>query len=267
MRPFLFVAIICLMYKANFAQSTTTLAYDASGNRISKKMQGSSPQPSVVASPQAVNPGQPVALAASGCTGAVFWSTGQQGANVTVTPTVTTQYSASCVVAGCAPGGSNVTVDVIQCLVEEITVSASATIVRYGQPVTLMAFGCSGTVEWSTGQQGNSAIIDVYGPVTQFTATCTKPYCASAGSAFTYVGGTTGCGTGDVLVTLKSGNWNDPTVWSCGRIPTLSDEVYLNDGHAINVNVVGYAKLLIQGGGWLVYPSADPVYTIVFPAN
>ncbi|QHV95640.1 hypothetical protein [Spirosoma endbachense] len=265
MKTFLFISLWLACYPT-FAQSTTTLAYDVSGNRISKKMQGSGPQPSVVASPQAVNPGQQVALSASGCPGTVKWSTGQQGANVTVTPTVTTQYSASCVIAGCVPGVSNVTVDIIQCVLDEVTVATSATIVRYGQPVTLIAYGCTGKVEWSTGQTGNSAIIDVYGPVTQFTATCTKPYCASAGSAFTYVAGTSGCGTGDVLTTLKSGNWNDPSVWSCGRIPTLTDAVYLADGHLINVNVTGYAKLLIQGGGQLLYPSTEPYYTIVFPS-
>ena len=248
------------------AQSTTTLTYDVKGNRISKNTQGSSRQPEVTADPLAVVLGQPATLSANGCPGTVKWSSGKQGANIQVVPTITTTYSASCIVASCASNGiGKVTVDVINCISDEVTVAASATFVRYGQPITLMAYGCSGTIEWSSGQAGNSLIINAYGPVSQFTATCTKPYCPNAGAASAYVGGTTGCATGDVLTTVKSGNWNDPTVWSCGRVPTLNDEVYLGNGHIVSVNVTGYAKMLIQGGGQLAYLPSNPEYMIIFP--
>ncbi|GAB3713717.1 hypothetical protein GCM10027592_53160 [Spirosoma flavus] len=36
-----------------------------------------------------------------------------------------------------------------------------------------------------------------------------------------------GCGS---MFTLKAGDWNDPAVWSCGRIPVLTDVVTLNHG-------------------------------------
>lgn len=254
-----------------FAQTTTTLAYDENGNRISKKMQGSSRHPEVTANPQVVTPpSQPATLEAIGCpaNGIVRWSTNQTGPTIQVIPQATSTYSATCVVAGCASNGvGKVTVGVTQCQSDEITVVSNATFVRYGQAVSLSAFGCTGMVEWSTGQIGNSVIVNVYGPVTQFTATCTKPYCPNAGSASAYVSGTTGCATGDVLITLKSGNWNDPSVWTCNRVPTLNDEVYLAEGHIINVNVTGYAKLIIGGGGRLDYPATDSDNKIVFPSN
>lgn len=261
MRLYIFIIGLIIIFWSSttecYAQSTTTLTYDASGNRISKKMQGSGPQPSVVASPQAVNPGQQVALSASGCPGTVQWSTGQQGANVTVTPTVTTQYSASCIVAGCTPGVGKITVEVIQCVLDEITVSASSTIVRYGQSITLIAYGCSGTVEWSTGQSGNAIITNVYGSATQFTATCKRFYCSNAGSASLWIGGISGCSTGDVIISKQVGDWNNPATWICGKVPTENDEVYIN--HQVSVTTICYAKQIIKGDGYLVYDTNGKV--------
>ncbi|WP_428657533.1 hypothetical protein [Runella sp.] len=35
------------------------------------------------------------------------------------------------------------------------------------------------------------------------------------------------------MYTLKEGNWNDPSVWSCGRLPTQNDKVEIN--HTVTV--------------------------------
>jgi hypothetical protein len=37
------------------------------------------------------------------------------------------------------------------------------------------------------------------------------------------------------METTKSGNWNDPSVWSCNRIPEISDNIYINFSHIIQV--------------------------------
>jgi Carbohydrate esterase, sialic acid-specific acetylesterase len=47
---------------------------------------------------------------------------------------------------------------------------------------------------------------------------------------------------------LKSGDWNDVTVWSGGRVPNLNDDVILNAGHVVALNNVGHAKNLILKG-------------------
>jgi hypothetical protein len=324
----LVLSIICILVfmVSTFAQSTTTLTYDASGNRISKKMQGSSSHPKVTASPQAVNPGQSVSLVASGCNGTVRWSTGQQGISITANPTVTTQYSASCVVPGCTDGVGKVTVDVIQCVVNEITLSASVTQVQpsqpvllsafgcaggtvvwstgqigtqitvsptattnyvatctkpncpnsgtalitvvancvadnittvasspsvpYGQPCILNAYGCTGTVQWSTGQVGNSISVKVYEPATNFVAYCIKPYCSNTGYSVVSVGGVHNCNFGTALITAQAGPWNVASTWVCRRIPTLSDEVYIR--HVVTVDgIIGNAKSVTLGGGYI----------------
>ncbi|WP_019990590.1 hypothetical protein [Rudanella lutea] len=38
-----------------------------------------------------------------------------------------------------------------------------------------------------------------------------------------------------VQQTLRSGNWNDPTIWSCGSVPTGTQDVLIKTGHTITV--------------------------------
>ncbi len=57
------------------------------------------------------------------------------------------------------------------------------------------------------------------------------------------------------MYTLKSGNWNDISVWSCGRLPTASDIVTIKPGHAILLNVNGTAKGVVYDGGKLTLQS------------
>ncbi len=51
--------------------------------------------------------GQSAQLTATGCTGTLTWSTGQMGSNITVTPSGTTSYTATCTVNGCVSSPSN----------------------------------------------------------------------------------------------------------------------------------------------------------------
>lgn len=54
------------------------------------------------------------------------------------------------------------------------------------------------------------------------------------------------------LETLKSGSWTDPTTWSCNRVPTSTDDIFINTGHTItdNGNTI-HAKTLNYRGGIL----------------
>jgi hypothetical protein len=258
---FLIIGVIsCLELNA---QTTTLLAYDANGNRVRKQLVGSSPHPTVTASPEAVNPNQPSTLVASGCPGTVQWQpVNQTGGQIIVNPAATTQYTAQCVVNGCANNGFvKTTVSLIQCNTATITATPSVGAVKYGQPVSLYAFGCTGgTINWSSGQVGTPVSINIYGSSAVFTAICSQGYCPNLGSASIIVGGISGCLTGDVIISKQIGNWNDPNTWICGRVPTINDEVYIN--HQVSVSSFGYAKSLIKGGGFLVY---DNNGTIILP--
>jgi photosystem II stability/assembly factor-like uncharacterized protein len=52
--------------------------------------------------------------------------------------------------------------------------------------------------------------------------------------------------------TIKSGSWTDPTTWTCNRIPTSTDDIFINTGHTItdNGNII-HAKTLNYRGGIL----------------
>jgi hypothetical protein len=153
-------------------------------------------------------------LAASGCTGgSIQWQpVNQTGSQIVVNPTATTQYTAQCVVAGCANNGfARTTVSIIQCETIPITAIPSVNAVKYGQPVTLFAFGCvNGTVKWSSGQVGSPINVNMYGSSAVFTATCSRDYCPNLGSATIIVGGISGCLTGDVIISKQIGSWHDP---------------------------------------------------------
>jgi Bacterial Ig domain len=46
-----------------------------------------------------------------------------------------------------------------------------------------------------------------------------------------------------VLRSIKSGHWNDPSVWSCGRIPLPDDTVLVSSGHVVTLPTGFYARV------------------------
>lgn len=268
--------ILIFLGFTTYAQTNTTLTYDANGNRIGKKIDGTSPHPTVVANPSAVNPSQPSVLTASGCTGGAVWwlHNGQTSNSLTVYPSVTTTYEARCIVSGCTnPGIAKITVNVIQCPAVTLnTRSYPENLVRFGQPMTIFADGCNGAgryVSWSSGNVGTPIGITMFGSSQVYTATCRTQFCPNLGTATIVVGGQTGCLSGDVLITIKDGSWNEPATWACNRLPTSNDIVYVN--HQVTLygtatgGAVGYAKSIIRGNnGTLTFDNRS---TIFVPQN
>ncbi|MES2516517.1 MAG: YCF48-related protein [Bacteroidota bacterium] len=52
------------------------------------------------------------------------------------------------------------------------------------------------------------------------------------------------------LETIKSGSWTDPTTWSCNRVPTSTDDVFINADHTITDtgNILRAKSLNYRGG-------------------
>ncbi|MCF8362845.1 MAG: hypothetical protein K9G70_09515 [Prolixibacteraceae bacterium] len=51
--------------------------------------------------------------------------------------------------------------------------------------------------------------------------------------------------------TTKTGDWNDPSVWTCGVVPSGGDGVLINDGHTVTLNSdfnISLTNLQIDGG-------------------
>ncbi len=72
----------------------------------------------------------------------------------------------------------------------------------------------------------------------QVRAICVPGYATPFTNLATFTTTGTACTT---MQTIKSGNWNDPTVWSCGRLPTMADAVLLKHLISLPANVMADA--------------------------
>ncbi|MDZ7936198.1 MAG: hypothetical protein U5M51_14775 [Emticicia sp.] len=105
--------------------------------------------PTLSASPATIINGNSTTLSASACAGTVTWNTtpAQTGTSITVSPQITTIYTANCTSAkGCVSPIASITATVKSPIP---TVTASAPEVCQGVQVILTASGCSGTYEWN----------------------------------------------------------------------------------------------------------------------
>ncbi len=145
--------------------------------------------PTVSAAPSTICAGQTATLTATGCAGTVTWSNGATGASISVSPTTTTSYTATCGSAACLSPASSATVVTVNAAGTAPTLTASKASICTSESVTLTATGCAGTVTWSTGATGNSISVTP-SITTTYTATCaTGSTCISpAGSVSVTVG-------------------------------------------------------------------------------
>ena len=138
--------------------------------------------PQIKASAATICGGAAVVLSATGCDGTVTWSNSRVGAEITVSPTSTTRYTAICRVAsGC-----------ISCFADEITVkvneipviTASQTMVCPGETTTLNVGNCAGTVKWSSGEIGKFINVKPLSS-TIYTAQCEIENCQTLSAPVT----------------------------------------------------------------------------------
>ena len=92
--------------------------------------------------------GESVALKAYECNGEVQWSNGMVGQTITVTPTATSKYTATCAIGTCKSEASDtLCINVGQPLKPFITCRANT--ICLGDAATLTAQGCTGIIVWS----------------------------------------------------------------------------------------------------------------------
>ncbi len=58
--------------------------------------------------------------------------------------------------------------------------------------------------------------------------------------------------TNCIPFTVKSGNWNDPTVWLCGQVPGSTDQVVIRHAVTLPGSFTAHAKqVAYEAGGSL----------------
>jgi hypothetical protein len=135
------------------------------------------------------------------------WSTGQTGANIVVSPSVTTTYTVTgSLISGCSATAS---VTVVVKAKPIVSLNASSTTVCSGTSSTLTANGAS-TYVWSTGQTGASILVN-----------------PTATTVYSVTGTTNGCSTTASITIFVNGSINvsaaaSPSVICAGGLSTLA---------------------------------------------
>ncbi|CAH0996164.1 hypothetical protein EMA8858_02294 [Emticicia aquatica] len=172
--------------------------------------------------------GESVSVEAIGCNGTIVWSDGQTGNSITVTPTVTTSYTAQCKVNdNCiSPKSNSVQVVVNVIAAPLVTSSSSSNVICNGGSITLTANNCTGNVTWSTGATTASITVSPTA-LTSYSASCKKGNCQSGKSnVITITVGTPSNPPSIAVnkssicvgqsVTLTASNCSGTVVWSNG---------------------------------------------------
>ncbi|MEI6507690.1 MAG: T9SS type A sorting domain-containing protein [Bacteroidota bacterium] len=59
------------------------------------------------------------------------------------------------------------------------------------------------------------------------------------------------------ITSISSGNWNDPTIWTGGLVPTSSDSVLISTGNTVQINVTSAVCGTLEVVGTLAYSSVS----------
>ncbi|MGV3559057.1 Ig-like domain-containing protein [Larkinella arboricola] len=194
--------------------------------------------------------GDNVTLTAEGCAGGqVIWSTGATGNAITVMPGATTTYTAQCREFNCTSVASNaIAVNVTNSSAPTPTLTASATAICAGEPVTLTASGCgTGMVVWSTGATGNSLVVNP-GQTTEYYAACKM---------------SAECNSAPAKVTVRVNTPPTPTIRVC-----KCTDGHICPGDEIQLTVTGCSGVPLWSNGAtstsiLVSPAQTTAYTVV----
>ena len=232
------------------------------------------PTPVVTCSTSEICPGESVVLTVSNCQGIPYWSsTDSHATSITVTPSVTTDYSVYCQDGTCKSNTSiNYTIKVTPVAVP--TVTASATTVTAGGSVTLTASGCNGEVIWSANDingnnKGASIVVMPVGTQTYY-AQCKFRECLSDPSV------TITINPGDCIAKAGSLVAQNPTV--CGGSSTTvlvsatpNGGLVVPDGYKVQYLLTKGGVILDNMSIALFTVSSDPaaytIHTLVYNDN
>ena len=198
------------------------------------------PSVSIAAAPSlTICPGSTATLSASGAN-TYTWSTGSNGAQLVVNPTVNTVYTATGSTNGCEntasvninTGGASIS----------LTVNASATSICAGSQATLYANGAS-SYTWNTGVTGNSIVVT-----------------PSATSVYSVIGSNGGC-TGSATKTINVTGGTTITVNASPSFTVcLGQSVMLSASGSFST--YNWSNSTATGSSIIIYPTVSTSYTV-----
>lgn len=137
--------------------------------------------PTITANKNAICNGETVVLTASACNGNMTWSNGMSGTSISIMPTTTGTYSATCTVTGCGSQTSTPLTITVSPAAETPGISADKEVVCSGGNVNLSASGCGGILVWSNGVTSSSIAVSPAN-TTIYEVTCISGGCSAKAS-------------------------------------------------------------------------------------
>ena len=182
-------------------------------------------------------------------TGTISWSNGMVGDSLRLMPNYpgSQEYTATNTISGCTSTTSPPITITIKAIPPQPVISKSTdNTICPGQSVLLTVNNCVGSVSWLPSGNGNRLVVSPNTTKT-YTAVCTATNsCVNSNTSTVSV-------DPNQMYSIKSGNWNDSTVWSCGRIPTLLDSIKISFGHTISINTLNNQAKQVNIEGILNY--------------
>ena len=151
------------------------------GSAITLTVVPGTSSPAISAANNTICEGTATTLTATNCAGTVRWNTGQTGITLTVSPVVSTTYSAVCQVGNCPSLPGNVlTLTVTPTTANRLVINSPNQAICPGfGGVSLPSSGCNGSVLWSNGNNGASIFVTPT-VTTVYSATCTDNGCSGS---------------------------------------------------------------------------------------
>ncbi len=129
--------------------------------------------------------GASTTLTATGCNGIVNWIDNQTGTTVSVKPSATTTYTATCTVNGVKSANSNAVTVTVNPVPTAPTLTASLSTISAGKSTILTASNCNGIVTWDSPLGTGSSKTVTPNVTTTYKATCSTNNCMSIASTIT----------------------------------------------------------------------------------
>lgn len=91
----------------------------------------------------------------------------------------------------------------------------------------------------------NATVTGLYSGTTYYW----RVYAVTEGALSNPVLGTQATAPGTTFISVQSGNWNTGSTWNTGTVPTLTDNVIVNNGHTVTINANASCHNLTVGQG------------------
>ncbi|MVM32442.1 hypothetical protein GO755_20525 [Spirosoma sp. HMF4905] len=175
--------------------------------------------------------------------GSARWSTGATTSTISVS--VAGTYSVTLT----SPGGCTATASAVVSASQaapSVSISPSSATLTCASPTASLSVIGVGSARWSTGATTSSISASTAGT---YSVTLTSPGgCTATASA------TVGTAFNSIISTVKNGSWDDPTTWSCGRVPVAGNSVVIQHVVSIPASYMSSALTIRYSiGGRLVF--------------